>query len=122
MSKFVYFYGSEEEVKSLIRHFSVYFHVNYTQVSDSWKIEFISQKSFSEFVNNLSPKTQEKMYQTLKPYVSDPKHSGRKKINLPSKEELQAERQSLSVAQLAKKYNCSVTTINRRLGLIKKKG
>ena len=53
----------------------------------------------------------------------NPTKVGRKKIDLPSREELIAEREHnhLSVSQLAAKYGCSSTTINRRLGLIKKK-
>lgn len=92
------------------------------QGKNSWKIEIVSPKKVSEILNGMPDKVKKAMYQMLKPKFASSASSGRKKINLPSKEELQAERQSLSVAQLAKKYNCSVTTINRRLGLIKKKG
>ncbi|MDB7947739.1 HTH domain-containing protein [Faecalitalea cylindroides] len=122
MSRIVYFYGNEEEVKALVHGFSFYYNVNYEQGKNSWKIEIVSPKKVSEILNGMPDKVKKAMYQMLKPKFASSASSGRKKINLPSKEELQTERQSLSVAQLAKKYNCSVTTINRRLGLIKKKG
>ena len=38
MSRIVYFYGNEEEVKALVRGFSFYYNVNYEQGKNSWKI------------------------------------------------------------------------------------
>lgn len=79
MSRIVYFYGNEEEVKALVHGFSFYYNVNYEQGKNSWKIEIVSPKKVSEILNGMPNKVKKAMYQMLKPKFASSASSGRKK-------------------------------------------
>lgn len=122
----VYFYGSEEEFESVSNSMQRYFKGGYRplQNGNGYLIQ-LDEKKPNEFLKDLPLETREKLFNMLAREFSQKQNSsgktGRKRINLPSRDVLQKERENLSVAKLAEKYGCSSTTINRRLGLIKNK-
>ena len=123
----VYLYGSKEDFENAKVSLERYFHVAASPLKsrNGFALE-LEEKMPKIFLDDLSPKMRERLFDMLSGEFSQCKNRsvkvGRKKINLPSRDELQKERENMSVAKIAKKYGCSSTTINRRLGLIKKKG
>lgn len=118
-------FGEENDLNEVKKPLDRYFHVSVqpTKNQNGYWLS-LREKNINQFLADLNEENQKKLFNILTQKFSKPTKVGRKKIELPSREELMAERKQnhLSVSQLAAKYGCSSTTINRRLGLIKKKG
>lgn len=114
----MYFYGTDEELNLFIKRVSCLFDVQVSRTTNSWKLQ-LETLSCNESLDRLSEDEQQSLYSFFSSKFESKK--GRHKIVLLSKEELELERGLYSVVDLARKYNCSPSTINRRLGLIRKK-
>lgn len=117
-------FGEEKDLNDVKLTLDRYFHVSVqpTKNKNGYWLS-LREKNINQFLADLNEENQKKLFNILAQKFLNPTKVGRKKIDLPSREELIAEREHnhLSVSQLAAKYGCSSTTINRRLGLIKKK-
>ncbi|RGD72741.1 hypothetical protein DXC78_12590 [Faecalicoccus pleomorphus] len=117
-------FGDESDLNEIKKTLDRYYYVstNPTKKQNGYWIN-LEEKTVSQFLNEIGEENQKILFEKLSQKFSNTeKKAGRKKINLPSREELKAERERdcLSISQLAAKYGCSNTTINRRLGLVKK--
>ena len=117
-------FGEEKDLNEVKKTLDRYFYVSVqpTRKQNGYWLA-LQEKTINQFLGELNEENQKLLFKKLSRKFSNRSKAGRKKIELPTREELWAEREQthLSVSKLAAKYGCSSTTINRRLGLIKEK-
>lgn len=120
MKHTIYCYDDKRELNHLVQILELFFNVDVVPLINGWRLD-LDSKLLQDSLNDLPENMQQYIFNFFRPKFESKK--GRRRLTLPTKEELEEERYMYrtSVAGLAKKYNCSVATINRRLGLIRTK-